>query len=124
MGDESVNLDAGELLVCDRIDAEGKRHLVNLWFFSKTFVVEWNDFISQEKFDAVVIERSVWWIQWSGENFDFSAGQASGEGVARLSVNGVIGPRLNLSAFATGTNCERLDRIVRKFLTPNLTRSA
>ena len=120
MSDPKLGLQDGEILICDRLDAAGKRHLVNFWLISHMIAVEWHDFMSRENFDVIVIRDAIWNIEWTSDHYDLSQGRPSGEGVSKLQAEAVGVERVNLVFFASGNNCERLDRIVQAYLVPNL----
>ena len=123
MAEAEFRFDDGELFICDRVEDDGKRRLVNLLYFSPEAIIEWHNFIPIEKFDIVMLRRSIWGVMWSVRNYDMITGQASNEDLSRISVDTLLDRDIRLKLFATGENCVYLDRIVKKYLIPNLTSS-
>lgn len=117
---EDENIDS--IFITDQIDVEGKRLLQNLWFFSKTYIMEIKDFQSKnlDKMDLNKLDNQVIYVEIT-KNYSFNPTEVSSEVLSNpkahvyFKLNSDIGGELD----ATGENCKYLSKIIKERLTKN-----
>ena len=116
--DENIDL----VFITDQINGEGRRLLINLWFFSENYMMEMKDFQlkGSDKMDMNKLSKQVIYMEIT-KNYPFNATDEPllGDMGPRLHVyfklNSDIGGELD----ATGENCKYLSTIVKERVAKN-----
>jgi hypothetical protein len=105
------------IFVTDYLDQNGARFFESLWLFSKGYVMEAKQFISQDDFDIGPLGR-LFWIAVRKENYDFkTATAASRLNIEYRNLASEFGGQLR----ASGKNCDNLRQVLVERLVPRLT---
>jgi len=110
------------VFLSQRLSDRRPAELEDLWLFSPRLVAECHSFLTSNRWDLMVIQRSLTRIEV--DRADFEPGTEVTER-SRLTVHCVFGSSLASATFnAAGINCSRLQRLVVERLLPNLVESS
>ena len=105
------------IFVTDFIKEDGGREYENLWFFSKSNMMEAKGFISRDDFDMSPMLKQI--IYWNVKKQDYDFQKATDK--SRLHITIIIVVSENRGDFkASKDNCDYLKDIFQKHILPNI----
>ncbi len=104
-----------DVFITEYITEDGLREYENLWFFSKTCVMEAKNFLSMDQFDLVPFHAVVRW-EVKGEHYDYKS--ATSKSRLHLSISfATLGVSFNGIFRASQENCDYLMTLLRERFT-------
>lgn len=111
MTDEKIE----DIYISDYISAGGVREYSSIWAFTKTYVLEAKQFITEINLDITpILDQIVYW-SITAKDYDFK--NTSEESIFTLSFGNATG--INGQLKAVKNNCSYLKSIIDKYIKPN-----
>lgn len=110
-----INEELEDIFVTDIITQDNSRIYENLWFFSKSYIMEARSFISSNDFDCMNFNNLVKWDILSKE-YDFAKATES----SRLNIELSFAEKFEASFKASKENCDFLFNVFTKRIKQNL----
>lgn len=109
---ESLCPDIEDIFVTDYIDQNDKRQYENLWFFSSTRMFEAKSFITEDDFDAAILNRNVDYWKIKKTDYDFKSASSK----SRIYLEAVLTNTNECALKACCNNCDILKYIFNKYI--------
>jgi hypothetical protein len=106
-----------DIFVNDYVKEDGSREYPDLFFFSKTYCMSADEFITKDDFDMVALRKKL--IYWNIEKRDYDFKRATEKSRLRLQVTLEQG-ELETQFRASRDNCDYLKKIFHTYIVPNL----
>ncbi len=105
-----------DVIVSEYLTAEGNREYENLSFFSRSFVMEAKNFLSEDDFDLDVVRDAVRY--WRIRKWDYDFVKATDK--SRLNLQFWLSSGMTAQMKASKENCDYLKAIALKYVPANL----
>ncbi len=104
-----------DIFVEDIMNKDNMREFLGISFFSENYLVSNPNFLAKESFIITSLKKDIYFIEIDKKDFNLDIAAET----SRMSVE-VQFSHAHWSRKATGKNCEYLNKIVGKYLIPNI----
>lgn len=108
--------DIKDIFICETIKSDGNIEYQSLWLFSEKYAMEAKNFLIQDDFDIMPINKLITYCDVQKTEYDFNN---ISEG-SRLFVKVSVTHMINGEFRASKANCNFLKTIILKYFVPNL----
>ena len=104
-----------DIFVEDFMKKNNMREFIGISFFSDNYVLSMRNFLANESYVISSFKKKITYIEFNKKDFNLDIAAET----SRMSVEAQFSD-FNWTGKATGKNCEYLNKIVRKYLIPNI----
>jgi hypothetical protein len=104
-----------DIFISDMKNSDGGKEYSSLWIFTKSFIIECKNFLSEHDFDIVPYENKITYSSVKAIDFDFVNTTEKSTIIVNCSLNA-----MSCNFIATESNCLEIFKLYKKHIVPNL----